>query len=279
MITCTQRVLMEQHIAQLKNEGKKIGFVPTMGALHDGHISLVERARRENDIVVASIYVNPLQFNNPNDLKKYPRVPEKDLQLLQDACCDLVFMPDDAIIGDSKGFNYNIGYFDTIMEGFHRPGHFKGVAFIVKTFFEIVQPNKAYFGEKDYQQLAVIKKMVKDFGLPVSIIPCPTVREPNGLAMSSRNARLTEDEKQSAAGIFEGLIYIKNNIFSQKPEVLKEWFVKNIQNHPGMQVEYIELCDSENLTPVTEVKESASVVACTAVYLRNVRLIDNLKIF
>lgn len=279
MITCTQRAIIAQHIASLKKEGKKTGFVPTMGALHSGHISLVERARKENDIVVVSIYVNPLQFNNAADLKKYPRVPEKDLQLLQEALCDMVFMPDDTIIGKSKGFEYELGYLDTIMEGYYRPGHFKGVAFIVKALFEIVQPDKAYFGEKDYQQLAVIKKMTKDFNLPVHIVPCPTIRTNNGLAMSSRNERLTEEERHISACIFEGLNYIKNNIFSLEPEVLKAWYLNHIQNHPGMKVEYIELCDSETLAPVTEFSKHASVVACTAVYVGNVRLIDNLKIF
>lgn len=265
-------------IDAVKKDGRTIGFVPTMGALHHGHISLLNKAMSENDTVVCSIYVNPLQFNNNEDFKKYPRFIEDDIEKLDKAACSIVFIPDDTIINSSSNFNYNLGYLDNIMEGLFRPGHFKGVAFIVKTLFEIVKPDRAYFGEKDYQQLAVIKKMTKDFNLNVKIIPCPTERENDGLALSSRNERLSKTERLIAPKIYEGLNYLKNNILNFNFCELKLWFKEFLEKETPMKVEYIEICDSESLKIISAVKESSSIVVCTAVYLGNVRLIDNLKI-
>lgn len=258
--------------------GKTIGFVPTMGALHAGHLALVERARNENDIVVCSIYVNPLQFNNTSDLNLYPRVLESDCTMLEAAGCDMVFTPDDTIISDSAGFEYEVGYLDTVMEGAFRPGHFKGVAYIVKKLFEIVAPHRAYFGEKDYQQLAVVRQMNSYFKLGVNIVPCLTVREPDGLAMSSRNTRLNHNERQIAPAIYKALLYIKENISHFPVTGLKNKFEEILFSHGLFSVEYIEICNAETLEILSNTTQCKNIVVCTAVNLGNVRLIDNIKI-
>ena len=279
MLILNTKEEIKNNIGPLKEGGKSVGFVPTMGALHEGHISLLKRAKEENEIVVCSIYVNPLQFNNKEDFAQYPRLPEKDTILLENAGCDIVFIPDDSIINKSPDFNYDLGYLDEIMEGYFRPDHFKGVAYIVKTFLEIVGPDRAYFGEKDYQQLTVVKKMTRDFNLPVEIVSCPTSREKDGLALSSRNARLTVPERQIAPKIYEGLIFIKNNIHNYNFDELKLKFVNHIEHEQQMKVEYVEICDSESLKILSALSESKCMVVCTAVFLGNVRLIDNVKIF
>jgi len=270
---------LTNHILSLKQKENTIGFVPTMGALHIGHISLIEKAKQLNQIVVCSIYINPLQFNNKNDFDKYPRVPESDVQILEKAGCDIVLIPDDTIVNDSRNFNYNIGYLDEVMEGVCRPNHFKGVAYIVKKLFDIVKPDHAYFGEKDYQQLMVVRKMVMDFNMNVQIISCPTVREQDGLAFSSRNVRLTPDERKIAPLIYEGLNYIKNNIHTYTVNELKLWFFNFLEKDQRMKVEYIEICHGETLKLLEFVSDAESIVVCTAVFLGKVRLIDNIKIF
>jgi len=269
---------VKNKIDSLKEKGLSIGFVPTMGALHSGHLALVQNAKMENSIVVCSIYVNPLQFNNNEDFAKYPRLIDEDTKLLEKEGCDFVFIPDDSIISNSSDFNYNVGCLDEMMEGAFRPGHFKGVVFIVKTLFEIVNPDRAYFGEKDYQQLAVVKKMTKDFNFNIEIVPFPTVRENDGLALSSRNKRLTATERQLAPRIYKELTYIKNNILNYSFCELKQWFKKQLEQESMMKVEYVEICDAETLKILSDASESHSMVVCTAVNLGNVRLIDNLKI-
>lgn len=269
---------VKNKIASLKEKGYSIGFVPTMGALHDGHIALVQNAKKENNIVVCSIYINPLQFNSKEDFTKYPRLLADDTKRLEKEGCDIVFTPDDSIIKESISFDYNLGYLNEIMEGAFRPGHFSGVAYIVKTLFEIINPDRAYFGEKDYQQLAVIKKMTKDFNFNIEIIPFPTVREKDGLALSSRNARLLASERLIAPKIYEGLNYIKNNILNYSFNELKQWYKNYLENESRMKVEYVEICDSETLKIISDFSESHSIIICTAVNLGNVRLIDNLKI-
>ncbi len=270
---------LSKHIAFLKGEGKSIGFVPTMGALHIGHTSLIEKAKQLNQIIVCSIYINPLQFNNTNDFEKYPRLIEEDIRILKDISCDIVYIPDDSIINESEHFDYHIGYLDKVMEGYYRPNHFIGVAYIVKKLFEIVKPDNAYFGEKDYQQLAVVREMTKYFNLNVQIISCPTIREADGLAYSSRNARLTQEERKTAPQIFEALQYIKNNISKYSIKDLKLWFKQFLEKGSKMKVEYIEICDADSMKILDNISESSSVVVCTAVFLGNVRLIDNIKIF
>jgi pantoate--beta-alanine ligase len=201
---------LQEIILNHKKSGKTIGFVPTMGALHAGHISLIEKARAENNIVVCSIFVNPTQFNDPNDLIKYPRTPELDKQLLINAGCDILFSPavDEMYpVKDERVFDF--GGLDKVMEGAHRPGHFNGVAQIVSKLFNAVKPDKAYFGKKDFQQLAIIKYITKQLNLPIQIIPCETMREPDGLAMSSRNIRLNSEERKQALQLSKALFFVK----------------------------------------------------------------------
>ena len=196
-----QRFVEEKH-----NLGLKVGFVPTMGALHEGHLSLINRAKKDNDIVVSSVFVNPIQFNNPTDLEKYPRTPERDIEKLEQAGCDAVFMPSvDEMYPEKVEEHYDFGDLERVMEGACRPRHFNGVAIVVRKLFEIVTPDRAYFGEKDFQQLAIIKKMVQNLNMNLEIVPCPIIRENDGLAMSSRNVRLNETERAIAPQIFATL--------------------------------------------------------------------------
>ncbi len=256
---------------------KNAGFVPTMGALHEGHLKLVEHARKENDIVICSIFVNPTQFNNPKDLEKYPRMPEKDALLLEKENCDIAFIPSSKEIYPEKDrTNYDFGEIENVMEGKFRPGHFKGVGMVVKRLFEIVKPDNAYFGLKDYQQYLVIKKLVNQFNLNVNVIGCPTVREKDGLAMSSRNLRLSEEQRKAAPIIFESLKYIKNHFSSKSIPGWKEWFKSQINRFPALDVEYIEIADAETLMPVKNSNESKNIVVCTAVFAGEIRLIDNI---
>lgn len=266
-------------ITKLQEQKKSIGFVPTMGALHKGHLALVKKAIAENDIVVSSIYVNPLQFNNTDDFSSYPRFFDEDINLLKKEGCHVVFFPDNKIIAGAEEFHYEVGYLDTIMEGYYRPGHFKGVAYIVKKLFELVQPDKAYFGLKDYQQWVVINKMVRDFELPVELVPCETVREPGGLAMSSRNQQLSPQARKTANIIYQTLETIKEYSHKKNTEDLKKLFKDTINAIPQMQVEYIEICDAETLEPVNRWPQKKKCVACTAVFYHNVRLIDNIILF
>lgn len=267
-------------ITQAREQGKSIGFVPTMGALHLGHISLQERSRRENNFTACSIFVNPIQFNNPEDLEKYPRTEEKDLQILQTAGCDLVFMPTAQEMYPGKVDKvYDFGHLDKVMEGRFRPGHFNGVAVVVKKLFDIVKPDKAYFGEKDFQQLAIIKALVKMEDIPVEVVPCPTKREPSGLAMSSRNERLNARDRKAASVIYKTMLEAKNRIPASTPAETEEWAVRQINAVSGMQTEYFNLVDTDTLLPVPEWKPGQSVTACVAAFIGGVRLIDNMLIF
>lgn len=267
----------KEHILELKNKGMSIGFVPTMGALHPGHISLIRQAHKENDIVAASIFVNPIQFNNQEDLKKYPRTPEKDFYMLESAGCDIVFYPTAVEMYPEKvNVVYDFGILDKVMEGKFRPGHFNGVAIVVKKLFDITLPDKAYFGEKDFQQLAIIKALVKKENIPVAIVPCPTIRESDGLAMSSRNERLNEEERAIAPVIYNTLLEIREKIKKEPiPEILS-WATEKINNQPGMTVEYIEIVNSDTLLPVRVFDTNIPTRACLAAFLGQVRLIDNL---
>lgn len=263
----------------VRASGKSIGFVPTMGALHEGHAALVRRARAENDLVVASIFVNPTQFNNASDLAHYPRTPEADTALLESCGCDLLFMPVAEEMYPS-GLNeaapaLHLGSLATVMEAAHRPGHFEGVTLIVKKLFEAVGSCNAYFGEKDFQQLAVIRHMVKELALPVHVIGCPIVREADGLAMSSRNVRLTSEERAVAPLISHTLFNAKVLWPSLSAEALKESVVAAIEQEPLLRLEYIEIADRDTLLPV-QPDQKDNAVACIAVHLGAVRLIDNI---
>jgi pantoate--beta-alanine ligase len=254
-----------------------VGFVPTMGALHKGHLSLVERAVNENDTVVVSIFVNPNQFNDKADLERYPRNLEADRRLLETVGCDIVFAPsveDIYPVPDTRLFDF--GGLDTTMEGKFRPGHFNGVAQVVSRLFYIVEPEKAYFGLKDFQQLAVIRHMVSQLQIPVEIVPCPIVREQNGLAMSSRNELLSVEERSNAAIIYETLT-IAGNLSGQLtvPE-LRRWMTEEINKCPYLDVEYIEIVDQNTLQPVASWNQKGEKIVCVAARCGNVRLIDNL---
>ncbi|MEJ5316072.1 MAG: pantoate--beta-alanine ligase [Tenuifilum sp.] len=259
------------------SEGKSIGFVPTMGALHKGHVSLVERSVAENDITVVSIFVNPTQFNDKNDLKNYPRMPEKDIAMLEAAGVNVVFMPTESEIypePDTRVFDF--GMLDKVMEGKFRPGHFNGVAQVVSKLFDIVEPHRAYFGQKDYQQLAIIRAMVRMLGYRIEIVGCPIVREPDGLAMSSRNLLLTPEHRKSAPLIYQTLAEARNktNEFSVKDMI--DWVVKGINSDPNLKVEYFELVDADSLLPVQGWDHPNGIVGCIAVWAGNIRLIDNM---
>ncbi len=270
-----QRFVEEKH-----NLGLKVGFVPTMGALHEGHISLINRAKKENDIVVCSVFVNPIQFNNPADLEKYPRTPEKDITKLEQAGCDAVFMPSvEEMYPDKVEDHYDFGDIEHVMEGACRPGHFNGVAIVVRKLFEIVNPNKAYFGEKDFQQLAIIKKMVRDLNMNLEIVPCPIVREIDGLAMSSRNVRLNEAERAIAPKIFATLNDSITKKDAMSPSEMKKYTLDKYAEIKEFDVEYVEITDEINLKSLENWNECDHARIFVALQLGPVRLIDNVRIF
>jgi pantoate--beta-alanine ligase len=276
MIRTKTRLELQQELSELRIRGS-IGFVPTMGALHSGHLSLVEKAAKENQSVVVSIFVNPNQFNNADDLKRYPRNLQADLDLLQDTGCHLVFAPDEKTIypePDTRRFYF--GNLDRVMEGKHRPGHFNGVAQVVSKLFELVQPDRAYFGFKDFQQLAVIKKLVSIMHMPVEIVSCPIVREKSGLAMSSRNELLSPEERENAALIYHTLEKVKNLKGEKSVQEVINWVKATINQNPYLNVEYFEIVENENLKPVTRWDEYAGLTGCIAVYCGKIRLIDNI---
>ena len=271
---------VKNHLAKIREKDLSIGFIPTMGALHEGHLSLIREARKENDYVVCSIYVNPIQFNNKSDLEKYPRNFEPDVNLLNVEKCDLLFYPSEAeMLSKSQTESFDFGGLDLAMEGKFRPGHFNGVATIVKKLFEIIEPQRAYFGMKDYQQLVIIHKMTKDYNLPVEIIPCPTLREEDGLALSSRNQLLSKSEKKQAATIFKVLKMIKIHSGYSTITEIKEYVESQFRKSKIAKLEYFEIVDMYTLKPLKAWAESNNVIACTAVNVGNVRLIDNIILF
>lgn len=268
---------LKKMLQSFRSEGKSIGFVPTMGALHKGHVSLVERSVAENDITVVSIFVNPTQFNDKNDLKNYPRMPEKDIAMLEAAGVNVVFMPTESEIypePDTRVFDF--GMLDKVMEGKFRPGHFNGVAQVVSKLFDIVEPHRAYFGQKDYQQLAIIRAMVRMLGYRIEIVGCPIVREPDGLAMSSRNLLLTPEHRKSAPLIYQTLAEARNKTNELSVKEMIDWVVNRINSDPNLKVEYFELADADSLLPVQGWDHPNGIVGCIAVWAGNIRLIDNM---
>jgi pantoate--beta-alanine ligase len=267
-------------IEQFKNDGKSIGLVPTMGALHKGHLSLVKNSISNNDITVVSIFVNPTQFNNPNDLASYPRMVDKDLELLQTVGCDVVFAPEaDDIYSKSETdsrFEFDFEGLDKVMEGKFRPGHFNGVVQIVSKLFDLVRPDRAYFGEKDFQQLAIIRLMTRRYNLPIEIVPCPIVREDSGLALSSRNSLLKDNEKQVASHIYAVLNESRQFVPQTEVEELKQCVIAAIEQKPELKVEYFDIVDGHTLKSIGKWDESDYVVGCITVFCGNVRLIDNI---
>ena len=270
---------LKTEIDSFRKSGLKIGFVPTMGALHSGHITLVENSVRENDVTVVSIFVNPTQFNNADDLKKYPRDLNKDANLLSKAGCNLIFAPEPAdIYSDSElneRFTFDFEGLDKVMEGKFRPGHFNGVVQIVSKLFTLVEPHKAYFGEKDFQQLAIIHLMVRKMGFNVEIVDCKIVRETSGLALSSRNERLTDEQKVQAARISAILFESVKLAKTKTPEELHLWVLLQLEIAPGLKAEYFEIANSLTLQTLKSWDEPA--VGCVAVFCGDVRLIDNVR--
>ena len=273
-------VELQNELFRVRKEGKVIGLVPTMGALHEGHASLVERSVKDNDITVVSVFVNPTQFNDKNDLKNYPRTLEADCKLLESVGADYVFAPtveDMYPVPDTRHFEYPP--VSTVMEGAHRPGHFNGVCQVVSRLFYIVRPNKAYFGEKDWQQIAVIKAMVKALGLGVNIVECPIVRDADGLAKSSRNTLLSPDERAIAPKIYEALKASLDYAKKHTLDETKEKVISDINSQEGLNVEYYAIVDGNTLQDVSSWEDSPYIVGCITVYCGKtpIRLIDHIK--
>ncbi|MBR2351749.1 MAG: pantoate--beta-alanine ligase [Alistipes sp.] len=258
---------------------EKIGFVPTMGALHEGHISLVERARRECDVVVVSVFVNPTQFNDKNDLKNYPRTPEADAAMLAAAGVDVVLFPSvEEIYPEPDTRQFDFGLIDKVMEGATRPGHFNGVAQVVSRLFAIVEPTCAYFGEKDFQQIAVIRAMVKQLDLAVEIVDCPIIRDTDGLARSSRNLLLTPEHRVAAPHIYEVLSAAQSKVGELSPAELVEWVTAEVEKNPLLKVIYFAAVDALSMQSVEAWSDAERVQGCIAVQAGEIRLIDNIKL-
>lgn len=281
MIVYNQHKILNQVVLGFKQSKKSIGFVPTMGALHKGHLSLVEEALMHNDVVVVSIFVNPTQFNNQNDLKHYPRTLEKDVELLKTIKGDIIiYAPsiEDVYQENVKSEEFDFGGLEYEMEGQFRKGHFNGVGTIVKRLFEIVKPDNAYFGEKDFQQLLIIKKLVKTNKIPVNVVGCKIHREKNGLAMSSRNERLKPKYKLAAPFIYKTLKTAKKKFGIKSANKVTEWVKQQFEGHHLLQLEYFTIADVETLKPVKRKSKQKKYRAFIAVYADDIRLIDNIAL-
>lgn len=280
MLTVNTVKELKSAVKSAREAGKSIGLVPTMGALHEGHKSLVDRCRKENDVVVVSVFVNPTQFNNKEDLRTYPRTEEADKALLEAAGCDVVFMPSvEDVYPEPDTRVFNLGPVAEVMEGPMRPGHFNGVAQIVSKLFMMVEPDRAYFGEKDFQQIAVIREMVRQEGFKLEIVPCPIVREADGLAKSSRNVRLTPENRAVAPNIYrllsESLDFAKSHTVD---ETIK-FVTTGINAYDAMEVEYYQIVDGITMQPISAWTDTRYAVGCITVYCGDVRLIDNITYF
>lgn len=266
-------------VSEIKQQHKSLGFVPTMGALHKGHLALVNRAVAENDFTIVSIFVNPTQFNNSADLEKYPRNLDADVSLLEKSGCFAIFAPavDEMYSNSEKStlFGFDFEGLDKVMEGKFRPGHFNGVVQVVSKLFDFVNPDKAYFGEKDFQQLAIIHLMTKKLGYSIEIVDCPIVREESGLAMSSRNERLTSEQKQTAVNISKTLFASKEFAANHSPAEVKQFIEAEIKKINGLEIEYFEISDASTLQPSDS--WTSPTVGCIAVFCGEVRLIDNIR--
>jgi len=274
--TVTTVKALHAEISRVKEQDLSIGFVPTMGALHKGHLELMKTARTNNNIVVVSIFVNPTQFNNPNDLRNYPRTIDQDIAKCESVGVDIVFAPtveEVYPIPDNRVFDF--GNLDKVMEGEHRPGHFNGVAQVVSKLFSMVKPTRSYFGQKDFQQLAVIRALVKDYSIDVDIVACPTFREDDGLAMSSRNALLSAEQRANVPIISKTLFAARNNLAQKSVKEVIDWVTTEINANNELDVEYFEISNANTLQPITKWSDADEVVGCIAVQVGNVRLIDN----
>lgn len=271
---------LEDHLSPLRSGGASIGFVPTMGALHNGHLALVNHAASENQLTIVSIFVNPTQFNNKTDLAKYPREIESDIAKLAETKCDIVFLPSEKEMYPEKteSVKIDLNGLDSVMEGAHRPGHFDGVATIVSRFFEIVKPTKAYFGEKDFQQLMIIRQLTKTLNLPVEIIGHPIERSAKGLALSSRNQLLSEADQSRSLIIWESLNWMQKNYTSYSPDTLYQ-AIKDRFEGSDLQLEYVHVVDENTLQPIDQWSNTEHARAFIAAFISGVRLIDNMQLF
>ena len=269
---------LQQELSGIRQENKVITLVPTMGALHQGHLSLINFAKPLTDITVCSIFVNPTQFNDPKDLEKYPRPIENDIALLESVDCDILFMPsvEEMYPENDPEWHIDLGNLDQIWEGEHRPGHFQGVTQIVYKLFDLVKPNKACFGQKDFQQVMVIQKMIEIKKLDIELLICPIVRSEKGLALSSRNARLSEEGKENALTIIQSLRYIKDNFGNQSVSELLDKAKAIIAANPALELEYLSICVTTTLAPAQEIEAEKEYVALIVAWIENVRLIDNI---
>lgn len=267
------QALLQPH----RERGTRIGFVPTMGALHPGHLSLIRHARKYADLVVCSIFVNPTQFNDPADLEKYPRPVENDIRLLQEAGCDVLFHPEvTEMYGTGEKWHLDLGHLDEVLEGEHRPGHFQGVTQIVKKLFDYVQPDLACFGQKDFQQFKVVEYMVNKLRIPVALEMCPTVREPDGLAMSSRNVRLSKQGRLQALALYRALQQTKADVHKKNIDALRDQATTMLSHSPGIRLEYFAIYDATSFSEAVTTTKERPLVALVAAWVDGVRLIDNL---
>jgi pantoate--beta-alanine ligase len=269
---------LQLFLTEKRVPNKKIGFVPTMGALHLGHISLIHESKKTTDLTVCSIFVNPTQFNDKNDLERYPRMPEKDAELLEKANCDVLFLPEVSEIYPEKDIRtFDFGYLDTILEAKHRPGHYNGVAQVVSRLFDIIKPDTAFFGIKDYQQVMVVKALVKQLSLPIEIIAIPILRDKDGLAMSSRNMLLNEEERKAATLLYA--LLQKSKLLKNEGKSIsdtKQYVINELSKNPIYKLDYFAICDADTLTEEVEFEADNSYVALIACFVGKIRLIDNL---
>ncbi len=271
---------LKAHLKSMVSDKTTVGFVPTMGALHQGHLSLISESLKDNDVTVISIFVNPTQFNNPEDLKKYPRTLDSDVEKIRSISENvLIYAPsvDDIYEGSAQSESFDFDGIENQMEGRHRPGHFDGVGTVVRRLFEIVAPTNAYFGEKDFQQLQIVKKLVSKYNIPVKIKGMPIFREANGLAMSSRNERLEADEKQKASIIFRTLQQAKKMFGTKSAAAVSQYVESSFKNIEGFRLEYFEIADESTLLPIIRKNKNKKYRAFIAVFVKDIRLIDTIS--
>jgi pantoate--beta-alanine ligase len=270
---------LQKYLTALKAKGNQVGFVPTMGALHRGHISLINRSKADNEVTVASIFVNPTQFNDPKDLAKYPRTPERDMEMLIESGCDILFMPSPEEVypnGTAPFQKFNFGKLDRVLEGTFRPGHFDGMAQVVHRLLEIVKPNKLYMGQKDFQQVSIVASMLQQTKLKTELVMCAIMREEDGLAMSSRNVRLAPEDRAAAPLIHKTLKEAAEMVGEFSPSEIQRMTVQKLRAEPRFRLEYFEIVDGRTLLPIQLFEDTDFAVALTALWVGEVRLIDNM---
>ncbi len=282
MIICKTREEITAAVAYVRKQNKSLGFIPTMGALHQGHISLVKKSIENNDCTAVSIFVNPTQFNNQNDLKTYPRTIDADIALLEQTGADIVFVPSVDVMYpeglENVTESYDFGFIGQVMEGAARPGHFNGVGIVVHRLFDLVKADRAYFGMKDFQQIAIIREMVRQRNINIEIVPCPIVRESDGMALSSRNMRLSTEQREQAVQISQTLFKAVDLVPTKSVADVHKFVVDTVNNTPLLEVEYFEIVDGYSLQSIQSWNEAEWVVGCITVNVGDVRLIDNITL-